>query len=391
MARLESLTRRAAVQGLCAGGLAAAARARAQTRVAGISASEHAAMDAVAGAVMGKFDVPGLSVAIAHQGQLVYQQGFGFAELGAGLRDRQRGERMSPANLFRIASLSKPVTSVAIFTLAERGRLRLSDKVFGPGAILGTDYGAPPYKPFIADITVEHLLTHTAGGWQNDGSDPMFHHPKMDHRQLIAWTLANQPLRNPPGRSYAYSNFGYCVLGRVIEKLTGESYAAFVRGQILERCGVRDMRIAGNTLAQRAPNEVRYYAERGADPYGMNVSRMDSHGGWIASAPDLVRFLIHVDGFPTVPDILKPDTLRTMTTPSAASNNGYAKGWAVNRQNNWWHTGLLDGTTTLMVRTSSGLCWAALTNCSRATPKGLDSALDDMVWQMVGKVKAWHA
>ena len=73
----------------------------------------------------------------------------------------------------------------------------------------------------------------------------------MKHAQLIESTLRNRPLDNPPGQHYAYSNFGYCVLGRVIEKITRQSYEKYVRNSVLKRCGVTDMIIAGNTLAQR--------------------------------------------------------------------------------------------------------------------------------------------
>ena len=382
---MTNFTRRAAIQHLGLGTLAVAAPglAFAQPRAVELGGADRTVVNAVAEAVVKKFDVPGLSVAIAHRGQLVYQQGFGFA-------NKQSGEKVTPAHLFRIASVSKPITSVAIFTLVERGKLRLADKVFGPRGILGTDYGGPPYKQHVESITVDHLLTHTAGGWSNDRDDPMFVQPKMDHKELITWTIANRPLRDPPGTKYAYSNFGYCVLGRIIEKLGGESYQGFVRNQVLERCGVRDMRIAGSTLAHRLPSEVVYYGEKNDDPYGMNIERLDAHGGWLASAPDLVQFLVHVDGFPTVADILKADTIRTMTTAAAASP-GYARGWEVNRQQNWWHGGSLPGTTTLMVRTSGGLCWAALANGRRSNPNAFDGAIDGMVWDMVGKVKAWSA
>jgi hypothetical protein len=148
------------------------------------------------------------------------------------------------------------------------------------------------------------------------------------------------------------------------------------------------MRIAGNTLAERLPEEVVYHGQ-GENPYDMNVRRMDSHGGWLASASDLVRFASHVDGFSPERDILKPETIRVMTTPTVA-NSGYAKGWAVNSQPNWWHNGSLPGTATIMVRTASGLCWAALTN-TRREKSAMEGDLDALVWQMVGKVPEWHA
>ncbi len=76
--------------------------------------------------------------------------------------------------MFRIASVTKPITSVTIFTLIEKGRLNLNDKVFGPSGVLGTKYGKAPYRQYVTDVTVDHLLTHTSGGWPNDSTDPMF-------------------------------------------------------------------------------------------------------------------------------------------------------------------------------------------------------------------------
>jgi CubicO group peptidase (beta-lactamase class C family) len=223
----------------------------------------------------------------------------------------------------------------------------------------------------------------------------MFRFGSWDHGQLIAWTLANLPLSYPPGEHWAYSNFGYCVLGRVIEEVTGQSYADHVQKNILAACDISDMRISGNTIEQRAPNEVSYTGQNGEDPYGMNVTRMDSHGGWLASPTDLVRFLNHVNGSDA--RLLKPETVRLMTTPSpaypASSDAKYARGWFVRNEGagNWWHNGSLPGSTTIMVRTSTGLCWAALTNTRTQPADQINSALDDLVWDMVRQVPSWGA
>jgi CubicO group peptidase (beta-lactamase class C family) len=342
---------------------------------------ERTAMAASARAFMQTYAVPGFSVAIGHGGRIIYQDAFGVA-------DREKNEPVTPMHLFRIASVTKPITSTAIFSLIEQGHLHLGDRIFGPGGVLGADFGAPPYRPQVDQITLEHLLTHTCGGWSNSHDDPMFMNPGMNHAQLIEWVLHNRPLDHPPGQSYAYSNFGYCVLGRIIEKMSRQSYAAFVGEAVLKRSGVTDMAIAGNTLAQRQRGEVKYYGQND-DPYGMNVTRMDSHGGWIARPADLVQFAMHVDGFPAPPNILKPETIRTMTTASSA-NAGYAKGWSVNKANNWWHNGSLPGTSTLVVRTHSGFCWAAFIN-TRRSDSALDADMDKLIWTMVGQVKAWHA
>ncbi|MGB6067880.1 MAG: serine hydrolase domain-containing protein [Desulfomonilaceae bacterium] len=343
------------------------------------SERELAATARIARQFMGQYKVPGLSVAIARHGQLVYAKAFGYA-------DKAAGERLTPSHLFRIASVTKPITSVAIFSLIEQRRLRLNDLIFGSRGVLHFDYGKT-YPALVKEITLYNLLTHTCGGWDIDKADPMFLNPAMNHRELIEWTIRHQPLRNVPGKHYAYSNFGYCILGRVLEKVTGQPYAQFVKQHVLARGGIKNMRLAGNTLAQRVRGEVRYYGQNGENPYNMNVRRMDSHGGWIGTPIDLVRFLIHVDGFSFTTNILRLNTIKTMTTPSAANSN-YACGWAVNEVPNWWHNGSLPGTTTIVVRTASGLCWAAFTN-TRA--KGMDLAIDRMMWKMAKAVPAWRA
>ena len=390
----EAVTRRghlallAAMAG--AGALSAVPRTRAAQAIAVPGAAgaepaeptppERAAMAQIARDYMQKYTVPGLSVAIGHGGRIIYAEAFGVA-------DRERPERLMPSHLFRIASVSKPITSVAIFSLIEQGRLNLGERVFGPGGVLGTDYGGPPFSPGVEQITIEHLLTHTCGGWGNDHDDPMFMNPGMNHAQLISWTLHTKPLEHPPGQKYSYSNFGFCVLGRVIEKVARQPYAAFVSAAVLRRCGIADMAIAGNTLAARRPGEVRYYGQDGENPYDMNVARMDSHGGWIARPADLVGFAMHVSGFAAPPNILKPETIRLMTMPTKASGD-YAKGWSVNKYDNWWHGGSLPGTGTIMVRTHGGFCWAAFVNTRR--PKN-DGDIDGFVWKLVGAVPGWHA
>ena len=347
-----------------------------------ISKPERAAMAATAERFRTKYGVPGLSIAIARKGHHAYAEAFGVA-------DRERRESLAPSHLFRIASVTKPITSSAILDLVEVGRLKLADRVFGRGAVLGAHFGRMPYGRHIEEITIEHLLTHTCGGWPNDARDPMFRNPRMNHEELISWTLDSVPLTNPPGQSFAYSNFGFCLLGRVIEAATGRSYAEHVQRRVLDRCGARRMSLAGNTLGDRASQEVRYYGQSGENPYDMNVRRMDSHGGWLATGSDLTAFAMHVDGFMTTPNILRADTIGTMTTPSTANRN-YAKGWSVNSMNNWWHNGSLPGTATILVRTASGFCWAALANTRRPN-SDMDLALDRMVWEMVQSVSAWRS
>jgi CubicO group peptidase (beta-lactamase class C family) len=348
---------------------------------AGPSAAERGRMADAAARFMKTYEIPGLSLAILAQGRLVYDAAFGFADIEA-------GSALTPAYRFRIASISKPITSVAVFKLIEQGKLALGDRVFGPAGILQADYDRPSSDSRLREITVEHLLTHTAGGWPNDQTDPMGQHHTFDHAALIAWTLKTRPLVSAPGTVFAYSNFGYCVLGRVIEKITQRPYAAFVQEAVLSPAGATDMEIAGNTLDERRPDEVRYYGTGKDDPYAMNVRRMDSHGGWLARPASVTAFASSVDGF-FAPTLLRRSTVRTMTEPSRA-NPRYAKGWRVNGSDNWWHTGHLPGVSGLMVRTRRHFCWTALLN-TRHRNDALDHDLDHLIWRMTGMVKDWRA
>jgi CubicO group peptidase (beta-lactamase class C family) len=377
----ERMTRRTALKrGLCS--VAAGVAAIVRPPVEGfallsedeITQAERQAMAEVAIAFMKKYNVPGFSVAIARNGRSMWKQCFGLA-------DRDTREQVSSSSLFRIASVTKPITSVAIFTLIEQGRLNLSDKVFGKGSIFGTDYGTPPYRQYVGDITLDHLLTHTCGGWQNDVGDPMLRFPEMDQAQLISWTLDHVQLDHRPGEHWAYSNFGYCVLGRVIEKTTHQSYRDYVHKMALLPCGVTDMRIAASTRAQRPPNEVMYY-DRDRDPYGVNLERADSCGGWIATPSDLVDFLTHV-GFSGAPSLLKRGTIATMMTPCPV-HPGYARGWFVDKSGDCWHDGGLPGTASTMERTTKSVCWAALANTE------CDMDLNQVVRDMVQQVRAWR-
>jgi CubicO group peptidase (beta-lactamase class C family) len=354
---------------------------------------ERGEMGRLAAAFKSSFSVPALSVAISRKGQFVYDQGFGFDQ-GIAVGNTKDLGPTNMSSLFRIADVTMPITAVTIFTLMEQGKLNLTDKVFGASGILGSKYGKSPYGQYVTDITVDHLLTHTCGGWPADSTDPMFRFNSWDQAKLIGRTLDNLPLTSPPGQHWAYSNFGYCLLGRVIEQVTGQPYANYVESNVLAPCGISNMRIAGNTLRQRAPNEVVYVGQYNEDPYKMNIARMDSNAGWLATPSSLVQFLDHVGGSGSIPSMLKPETIQLMTTPCPAfpgtSAAKYARGWMVG-MGNWWHNGSLPGSTTLLVRTATGLCWAALANTRTEPHDEIDTALDRTLWAMARSVPAWGA
>ncbi|WNG36399.1 beta-lactamase family protein [Archangium violaceum] len=353
---------------------------------------------------MANTNTVGLSLAITRRGRLVFAKGYGLADQGS-------NTPVNTSHRFRVASVSKPMTSIGIMRLIESGQLRLSDRVFGRAGLLGETYGAEStYRDSrVLNITVQHLLEHTAGGWDNDGSDgsgdPMFMQTGMSQAQLIQWVLQNVPLEFNPGTTYQYSNFGYSVLGRIIERVTGKTYEAYMRDQVFTPSGATSFAVGGDTLSARLPNEVVYY-QLGAgayNPYGMPVRRMDAHGGWVVTPIDLLRVTVRADGFSTVPDLLSASTLSTMTTRTTALDTSgnpvyYAKGWAVNNIPNWWHNGYIPGTLSMLVRTqniygpsrSEEFTWSVMTNSNNSSGMS-DINLDGLMWNVVNGVSAWPA
>ncbi|MGC4035710.1 MAG: serine hydrolase domain-containing protein [Chitinophagaceae bacterium] len=350
-------------------------------------------VDSLVGIFMKKYDVPGLSFTIAKNDSVKIERCYGYA-------DKSTHELMMPDNRFRIASISKPFTATAIMQLVEQDKLHLQDKVFGEGAILGTSYGTLPYKKWVENITVEHLLEHLGGGWTDayyensngpyNDRDPVFLHPELNQAELIGWTLDNQLLKYEPGTHAQYSNFGFLLLGRVIEKISGMRYDEYVRKNILQPCGITDMEIGGTTLAERLPREVHYYDK--ADPYTLSNgprARGDANGGWVATPTDLVKFLIRVDKFPGKADILQPATLDTMYSAPVISPN-YAKGWGVNKlEDNFWHAGATPGQQSILVRTHDGFCWAVIVNIWARNDDHFGADLDKLMAHIKDAISYW--
>ncbi len=356
-----TITRRAMIQALAlASALPAVARASEPGDSPLVNAGD--AIDALVSAWMKEHNAPALSLAFARPDRMRLARAWGVAQWG--------GEAATTDTLFRIASVSKPITAVAIFLLIERGFLQLDDVVFGSNGLLKGEFGADLPDNLNA-ITIRHLLMHLSGGWPNDGRDPTLRHPEMERREWLEWTLRRQPLQWEPGRHYAYSNVGYCILGEIISHLTAQSYAEFVEENIFAPCNVKRMRLATN---ERLPGEVRYYDGEGGDPYGRNMERIAAPAGWLGTPTDLARFVAKS------PALLRPETLKTMTTPGEI-NPLYACGWSANARGTIWHTGGLPGSNSFIVRTSSGLSWAALTNTN-----GKESlkSLNELMWKIAG-------
>jgi CubicO group peptidase (beta-lactamase class C family) len=326
--------------------------------------------DALVAAYLAAYRVPGLSLAYGRGDRIVFAQGYGLA-------DRHDKRQMAAQSLLRIASVSKPFTSAAIFTLVEAGSLRTDDQVFGPNGIL-PQFTLKSHADWLQAITVEHLLTHTAGGWSEKEYDPMYRQADRDHAGFIQRALDFYPLEAPPGTRFGYSNFGYVVLGRVIEQASGLPYGDYVRRYVQAPLGIADMQ-----LARKDPvaDEVHYYGQ--GHPYEVPVELHDSNGGWIATATDLVRFALGVFSAADdagAPSLLKPETLRQMTQVPV-TNSDYACGWHVSPEGNCFHPGGFDGTASFLMHRHDGLAWAMLVN-SRRTKSDMEKDLHKLSWDV---------
>lgn len=335
-----------------------------------------ALMDNAVQSFMSKYNIPGLSLALTKDEKLIYLKAYGHA-------DKENGETLTSEHRFRIASVSKPITGILITKMIEDGLLSMEDFVFGQGAILGTKFGTSPYSENLKKIKVKHLLNHTAGAWGNSNNDPMFLHPTYTKTELINWTLNNRPVTNTPGNVYDYSNFGYCLLGMIVEEITKKDYVTYTKNSLFTPLGIDQIDLGGNTLADKKSNEVKYYGTSvgGANPYSFNLSRMDAHGGWIANAKDLAKILVRVDGKASKTDILKPASISTMTTAPSISGTNYTSGWSVNSNGNWWHTGSLPGTRSIWVRANMGYNWVILTNSRSGDDEAI--AMDELMWSVI--------
>ncbi len=325
------------------------------------------------------YNVPGLSLAISQHGRLVFARARGWA-------DKEAPVPLSVRHRMRVASVSKPITAAAIMLLVQQRTLDLSDAVLGFAGRLGKTYGNLSYSAAEVSITIDHLLTHTSG-FQNN-PDPMFSQPAMDHTALIGWALDTKEPVTTPGNQYFYSNFGYCLLGRIIEKVTGQTYEAYVRTALLGPAGVTSMQIAGDTAADRAADEVVYYGQ-GENPYDMKVARMDAHGGWIATPIDLLRFLGNVDGRDDN-HLLKAATVTTMTTTPAGVTDAvdgtptsYGRGWVVDAADDWNHNGSLPGTLSILRRRPNGIGHAVAINTRQNT-----NAMRDAFYKLMDDIQA---
>ncbi|MEE4116835.1 MAG: serine hydrolase domain-containing protein [Marinilabiliaceae bacterium] len=349
------------------------------------------------------WDIKGASLAVYKDGRLVLAKGYGLA-------DTRGNTEVQPWHRFRIASVSKLITATAILKLYQDSRLDLNQKVFGPGGILNDPYFSDPKDKRVYDITVAHLLSHR-GGWTTRWGDQMFmphvvasslgKETPVDTRDVVRFVL-NKRLHFPPGKGRSYSNLGYAILGLVIAEVSGQSYEEYCKKELFEPLGIYDISLGKNLYSQRDPYEVRYFEPSNALPKksiygsgdqvpasngGNDIEALGGAGGWIATAPDLLKFIRAIDGFSDVEDILSPQTVKFMTDNS----NGWAPvGWKGSTANGyWWRTGSFAGTSAMVRRYPDGMIWVALFNTNTWKQSKFPSDVSSMLTRAISRTNNW--
>lgn len=327
---------------------------------------------------MRKWFIRGASLAITRNDSLVYAKGYGWA-------DEEKGIKMEPSHIMRVASVSKLITAAGIMKLQEQGLLNIKDTVFGPSGILNDDF----HNSLIKDrnyhkITVEHLLRHQAGFPR----DPLFSSRDVKTQLQLdeapecgdfCRVVLNRPLRFQPGTWQRYSNFGYLLLSEIISKVSGLPYEEYIRQEVLYPAGCFDMHIAGTYYEDKRENEVRYYTHEGDGKFieeyngsgrivercygGNNIPLLSGAGAWCASPAELSRLVASMDGRPEVPDILSAESIDAMT--EYFDKDTFSLGWNdTNPEKGWSRTGTLAGTSALVKHFPDGECWIMVTNTS---------------------------
>lgn len=311
------------------------------------------------------YNMPGVSFSVSKNGKLVYSKGYGYA-------DNSLLTPVDNETSFRLASVSKLITAVAVMKLVDQGKIQMNQKVFGTNGILGMTYGTrATYDPRVLAVTVSDLLHHTAGGWGNGPNDPAFINSTSTQQEMLDMVMDYYNLPNSPNTKTVYSNIGYVFLERIVVRVSGMQYDEFVQKEIWNKVGAKNSYPAGNVLAQKQQNEVVYYGQAGEGPYvyTMNLKRMLGAAGWASTSTDLLRFATAVDSSTTRPDIIRPATVKVMTTTTAASSTSgwhFGCGWVVDGSEWFWY-GSLPGTFAILYRNSNGICLAAIAN-SRFMP-----------------------
>ncbi len=312
------------------------------------------------------------ALAITKDERLVYNRAFTY--------DYPAQWDTQPHHRFRVASVSKPFTAVAALKAVEMGLFDLGDTLDQIPGFDAAGWLASDDVP--GNVTIDMLLKHQ-GGWDRT-LDPMLNDVNiaaalgvslpLDLDDLIEDTKS-QPLKFTPGTDYEYSNFGYALVGRVIELTSGQTYEDFVREHVLCPIGAEGMQQGRTQAADLHPGEVNYtdpmyrlFPSVVDDnrPYHLypyaryNIDNMDAHGAWVATAEELAKF---VSDFTTNTGstLLTSDEIDYMFDENSQTSS-YGAGWQRGSGGVKFHNGSLRGTWAFIIRRTDGVTISVIFN-----------------------------
>lgn len=277
-------------------------------------------------AFLARHDIPGMGVAVAYGGR-VWEAGFGLADV-------ENEVPVTPRTVFRYASLSKPITAVAVMRLAEQGKIDLDAPI--------RRYVAQwPEKPYA--ITPRQLLGHLGGIRWYRGP---FEMASTWHFRSLRDSLRqfqNDPLECEPGTRFLYSTYGYTLLGLAIEGTGGRPFVEDVKAAVFDPAGMASTRDddCEAIIPHRAAGYRRTPSGRLLNSPPSDCSGKVPGGGLCGTAGDLVRFAEAFHGG----RLVKPETAAVMTTEQRARDGkptGYGLGWNLSRRGGRaevWHGG----------------------------------------------------
>jgi CubicO group peptidase (beta-lactamase class C family) len=320
--------------------------------------------------LMDSLHAPSVSIAVAQHGKIVWEESFGWADIG-------RHVPATPNTLYSMASISKPITATGIMTLVQRGTIALdhpANDYLGRGKITG-------YAGNARDATVARVMSHTAGlplhyRFFYEGGDEK--RPSMDEAIARYGIVVF-----PPGRVYNYANLDYGIVEQMIAHTSGETYETFMRHAVFKPLGMKRSSIGtGRGLTEAA---VRYDDSLKAVPF-YDFDHRGASAVWV-TAHELVRFgMFHLrDHLADQQAILADSTILAMqhTLTPGDTAHGYALGWLTDDDHGYRrvsHTGGMPGVSTLLYMfPSQDLAIVALCNQTNAAPYLIASAIEDVM------------
>jgi len=295
-----------------------------------------AAFDAeLARQVLGGGGSDAMSVTVAVGGEIVHEAAFGA-------RIPDTFDAVDTDDRFRIASISKPITAIVALQLVEAGLVGLDEPV---GSRVAAAVGvADPGRA--GGVTIRQLLTHTSGFAQYESVFFRNQVGSCDEAAAVGMS------RSIGGGGFRYSNMNYCVLGLVIEAVTGQDYEAAVYERLLTPLGLSGMRLA--PTYDPGPGEVEHRSVPGRN----YMEVLAGAGAWVATPTDLVTIFDSLD--PDTPGFapLTPETVAMMLQTPAGADRGYGMGMILYGGGTFGHTGTIESTHAMVFDRADDVTWA---------------------------------